>query len=98
MSTSYPLNFDTLSISGDTMKVQPDDPRTVRAFDKFKAYAASIPYSIEPNSQMQNLLDFYLMRMVQVGHRDCQFWYIGSCLPSVLKPRITNPVFCSGTA
>ncbi|KAF8587302.1 hypothetical protein K439DRAFT_1645895 [Ramaria rubella] len=32
---------------------------------KLQTYASSLPYSIEPNSKMQLLLDFYLMRFVQ---------------------------------
>ncbi|KAG9051579.1 hypothetical protein FS837_004089 [Tulasnella sp. UAMH 9824] len=39
---------------------------TAEALDKLKTYAAHLPYSIEPNSEMQNLLDFYLTRITQV--------------------------------
>ncbi|KAG8927367.1 hypothetical protein FRC02_008250 [Tulasnella sp. 418] len=40
-------------------------PKDHVSFDKFKTYAASIPYSIEPNSQMQDLLDFIITRITQ---------------------------------
>ena len=45
----------------------PDDilHATGREMERLKTYAASLPYSIEPNSKMQELLDFFLMRMVQ---------------------------------
>jgi len=33
--------------------------------DKLKAYAASLPYSIEPDSHMQRLLDLYITRIIQ---------------------------------
>lgn len=32
---------------------------------KLKNYAKGIPYSVEPNSKMQELLDFILRRIVQ---------------------------------
>lgn len=32
---------------------------------KLKHYAKSIPYSIEPNSKMQEMLDFILLRLTQ---------------------------------
>ncbi|KAG8932798.1 hypothetical protein FRC01_012282 [Tulasnella sp. 417] len=38
---------------------------TAEALNKLKTYAAHLPYSIEPNSDMQNLLDFYLTRITQ---------------------------------
>ncbi|KAG8915862.1 hypothetical protein FRC00_010753 [Tulasnella sp. 408] len=38
---------------------------TAESLDKLKTYAAHLPYSIEPNSEMQNLLDFYLTRITQ---------------------------------
>lgn len=38
---------------------------TAEVLDKLKTYAAHLPYSIEPNSDMQNLLDFYLTRITQ---------------------------------
>lgn len=40
-------------------------PGSERYFNKLKNYARSLPYSIEPNSQIQNLLDFILLRLVQ---------------------------------
>ncbi|KZW02065.1 hypothetical protein EXIGLDRAFT_736784 [Exidia glandulosa HHB12029] len=33
--------------------------------DKLKACAASLPYSIEPNSKMQRMLDFFIARIAQ---------------------------------
>lgn len=36
-----------------------------RYMQKLKVYAQSIPYSIEPNSQMQDLLDLILTRIAQ---------------------------------
>ncbi|KAG8998807.1 hypothetical protein FRB90_012229 [Tulasnella sp. 427] len=38
---------------------------TADALNKLNTYAAHLPYSIEPNSEMQNLLDFYLARITQ---------------------------------
>ena len=32
---------------------------------KLRNYAQSLPYSIEPNSQMQEMLDFILLRLTQ---------------------------------
>jgi len=45
----------------------PDDilHATDRYTVKLKAYAESLPYSIEPNSKMQQLLDFFLLRISQ---------------------------------
>jgi len=37
------------------------------AIEKLKTYAECLPYSIEPNSEMQKLLDFYLVRITQVS-------------------------------
>ena len=34
--------------------------------EKLKAYAKSLPYSIEPNSKMIDMLDFILTRLVQI--------------------------------
>ena len=47
--------------------VVPDDilHATGPEMQRLKTYAKSLPYSIEPNSKMQGLLDFFLMRMVQ---------------------------------
>ncbi|EJD55475.1 hypothetical protein AURDEDRAFT_109790 [Auricularia subglabra TFB-10046 SS5] len=38
---------------------------TVHDMDKLKACAAALPYSIEPNSRMQRMLDFFVTRIVQ---------------------------------
>jgi proteasome activator subunit 4 len=36
-----------------------------RALRKLKNYARSIPYGIEPNERMQEMLDFIVLRIVQ---------------------------------
>lgn len=36
-----------------------------RYLQKLKTYAKNVPYSIEPNSKMQKLLDFILLRITQ---------------------------------
>jgi hypothetical protein len=101
MSTSYPLSIDKLRIvnnsDDESMSEPSEEPRTVRAFKRFNAYASSLPYSIESNSQMQELLDYYLMKVVQVSDMHT---YIGicSCPASVSRPRTTSPAFCSGIA
>jgi proteasome activator subunit 4 len=38
---------------------------TDAAFDRLKDYARNLPYSIEPNAQMQRLLDLFLARIGQ---------------------------------
>ena len=38
---------------------------SVLGMDKLKTYAAALPYSIEPNSKMQRMLDFFITRIVQ---------------------------------
>lgn len=45
----------------------PDDIKhsSDRYLQKLKTYATNVPYSIEPNSQMQQLLDFILLRLTQ---------------------------------
>ena len=45
----------------------PDDVihTTDRYLGKLRNYARSIPYSIEPNSRMQDMLDFILLRLSQ---------------------------------
>ncbi len=45
----------------------PDDimHATDRYTTKLRNYAQSIPYSIEPNSKMQEMLDFILLRVTQ---------------------------------
>ncbi|OJT05750.1 hypothetical protein TRAPUB_3410 [Trametes pubescens] len=45
----------------------PDDimHTTDRSMVKLRNYAKSIPYSIEPNSRMQHMLDFILLRIAQ---------------------------------
>lgn len=45
----------------------PDDimHTTDRSMVKLRNYAKSIPYSVEPNSKMQQMLDFILLRIAQ---------------------------------
>ena len=45
----------------DIAAPSPDDP----AMDRLRTYVKSLPYSVEPNSHMQNMLDFFLARLVQ---------------------------------
>ena len=47
-------------ISDDIMHATDD-----RYMVKLRNYAKSIPYSIEPNSKMQAMLDFILLRLAQ---------------------------------
>jgi proteasome activator subunit 4 len=49
------------------MVVDYEDLKDSSGLEKLQTYAKSLPYSIEPNSKMQSLLDFYLMRFVQVS-------------------------------
>jgi len=84
MSTSYPPdppNLEVLHIDDDVeMGEKEKDPREAVAFQKLKTYAKNLPYSIESNSKMQKLLDFYLMRIVQV----CQSLLFGlDCINSL---------------
>ena len=68
MWTPEPLSLRTLHIDDDDQDmVDHDDARVNRGFKKLQTYAKSLPYSIESNSKMQSLLDFYLMRFVQVS-------------------------------
>ena len=41
------------------------DQASDRHLQRLKTYAKNLPYSIEPNSKMQELLDFILQRIVQ---------------------------------
>lgn len=45
----------------------PDDIEhsTDRSMVKLKHYCKSIPYSVEPNSKMQELLEFIILRLTQ---------------------------------
>lgn len=45
----------------------PDDiaESTDRYMVKLKHYCSSIPYSVEPNSKMQKMLDFITLRLIQ---------------------------------
>ncbi|KAG9025662.1 hypothetical protein FRB95_009933 [Tulasnella sp. JGI-2019a] len=43
----------------------PPEGCTFEQLEKLKTYSSSLPYSIEPNSEMQSLLDLYLLRITQ---------------------------------
>lgn len=51
----------TVTVPEDIVSAASQDP----AMERLRVYAQSLPYSIEPNSKMQELLDFILMRIVQ---------------------------------
>ena len=59
----------TLDDPGPSDVVQPMqddvDHTTDRYLLKIKSYAKALPYSIESNSKMQDMLDFICMRIVQ---------------------------------
>jgi proteasome activator subunit 4 len=59
-------NIESLTLH-DTSPVIPDDIDNAsdRYTQKLKNYARNLPYSIEPNSRMQELLDFILRRITQ---------------------------------
>lgn len=69
MGTSNQLNIQTLHIKEDErdMVVDHEDIKNNAGLEKLQVYAKSLPYSIESNAKMQSLLDFYLMRFVQVS-------------------------------
>jgi proteasome activator subunit 4 len=67
MCTPNLPSLQTLRIDDDEGTVAQRDAKADPAFNKLQAYAKSLPYSIESNSKMQSLLDFYLMRFVQVS-------------------------------
>lgn len=50
-----------------TVAIPDDFPAhtTDPAMDRLRTYAKSLPYSIEPNSKMQSMLDFFLTRIIQ---------------------------------
>ena len=54
----------TLDDSSPTHGHRPPEG-TDRYMAKLKAYADSLPYSIESNSRMQEMLDFGLLRLCQ---------------------------------
>jgi len=63
-------NFKKLTIhdTGSCVSsVIPDDidHATDHYLQKLKNYAKNLPYSVEPNSKMQELLDFILRRITQ---------------------------------
>jgi proteasome activator subunit 4 len=53
-------------IDDERTKSKHKDERNAIALERLQTYASSLPYSIEPNSKMQEFLDLYLMRIVQV--------------------------------
>ena len=64
------LHLSTLNLNdrpSTSHKAIPDDIEQSKdpSMDRLRLYAKSLPYPIEPNSKMQELLDFYLARMVQ---------------------------------
>lgn len=96
--STYSLDIENLHISYDNPTDESLGNDSVD-WNRLKAYAASLPYSIESNSTMQNLLDMYLMRIVQVHVYVLLYFYL---LPinkyySVSRPRILNLGYCSGT-
>ena len=57
---------DPSGLSGVPHSLQDDfDHTTDRYLLKIKSYAKALPYSIESNSKMQDMLDFICMRIVQ---------------------------------
>jgi proteasome activator subunit 4 len=64
------LDIERLTIHDPDLCALPAIPDDInhasdRYLQKLKNYAKNLPYSIEPNSKMQELLDFILRRMVQ---------------------------------
>ncbi len=57
--TGPPISSSTPHIPDDIMHT------TDRYMIKLRHYAKSIPYSVEPNSKMQEMLDFILLRLTQ---------------------------------
>lgn len=55
----------TLSDKGSPIPQDINDTRGDRYMEKLKAYAKSLPYSIEPYSELIDLLDFILLRITQ---------------------------------
>lgn len=68
MSNSCPPDLARLHIDDDMgVPMEGEDEGTAESLKKLQVYARSLPYSIEPESKMQSLLDFYLTRFVQVS-------------------------------
>jgi protein-arginine kinase activator protein McsA len=62
-------NSSTIELSGP--QLSPDEKR---AHEKFKHVAASLPYKIESNEEMQRRLDVILARLVEaVESRDYEY-------------------------
>ena len=63
----------TLADAGAGPPLVPDDiaDSDDKSLQKLKSYAECLPYSIEPNSRMQSMLDLICTRIVQtVGAKD----------------------------
>lgn len=50
-----------IEIPDDIQYATEGDP----AMERLKAYVKSLPYSVESNARMQDMLDFFLSRLVQ---------------------------------
>lgn len=61
------LDLSNLSIKDARLNghATPNGVDTDRYLSKLKTYADSLPYSVESNSKMQEMLDFILLRMCQ---------------------------------
>jgi len=60
----YPTTRTT-NASGIPIPEDIEDTRGDQYMEKLKQYAKSVPFSIEPYSQMLELLDFFLLRLTQ---------------------------------
>jgi proteasome activator subunit 4 len=60
-------NISSLSIRGHDAPANQGhiEDAHERAIQKFKTYANSVPYLIEPNLKLQEMLDFILLRICQ---------------------------------
>ena len=60
-------DIESMTIHDSALPTIPDDidHASDRYMQKLKNYAKNLPYSIEPNSKMQELLDFILRRITQ---------------------------------
>ena len=98
MWTPNSPSIQALHIGDEEQNIVPDhDDKDNATLEKLMTYTKSLPYSVEPNSKMQSLLDFYLMRFVQVSIVLELYASYSSCLPSVSKRKTMIPVCCNGT-
>jgi proteasome activator subunit 4 len=60
-------DISLLSINGSHTLPTPNglEAKDDKDMQKFKNYAGSLPYSIEPQSRMMEMLDFILLRIAQ---------------------------------